>query len=228
MTMMFRTSQSKVAPGKYIGHAVIERFINPKQFYDLLATKSGYPAAGCRAAVKAQMKVIRANAGKSVPTSVEALFSSHLKVLGGFDTATGPIDRNKNLVQLYPILTKEFRDIFKGVVPSNKTEGATPRIDSVLCDGKWDVVCADKTVSIAGRDLAPNTEAGDEGVVLANADKETLFTATVSKSEMGSVEATFEEIPSDVTKEYYLGVRTRSGLPGEFGVAVAWRKVKLG
>ena len=211
----------------YMGVVQHERTMSRRETYEYLAERTGYKATAIRAVFMAAAEFIRENQRKGNITYIDGVASIRNYVKGSFAGLAGPWVRGVNYILAKSIEMDPFKTLLAAVVPTNKTEGAKPVINTVLDETTlvYDVVTGTDGFSIAGADLAPDATKGDEYVAFADAHGvETK--AEITFSDLQNVKA---HLASALAPgEYTLKVYTRSGLGDQFGVRVATRKVQVG
>ena len=211
----------------YMGIPQHDRTLSRREFYDLVAGRTGYRPTAVKAVFMALAEYIRENQRKGNITYIDGVASIRNYVKGSFAGLAGPWVRGVNYILAKSIEMDPFKTLLAAVVPTNKTEGAKPVINTVLDETTlvYDVVTGTDGFSIAGADLAPDAAKGDEYVAFADAHGvETK--AEITFSDLQNVKA---HLASALAPgEYTLKVYTRSGLGDEFGVHVASRKVVVG
>ena len=208
----------------YMGIPQHERTLSRREFYDLVAERTGYRPTAVKAVFMALAEYIRENQRKGNITFIDGVASIRNYVRGAFDGLSGPWVKGRNVLMVNAVEMEPFKTILVGVVPSNNTEGAKPVINTVLDETTlvYDVITGTDTFSIAGADLAPDTTKEDEYVALV--DVHGIETkAEITFSDLQNVKAHLAS--SLLAGEYTLKVYTRSGLGDQFGVHVASRKV---
>ena len=210
----------------YMGIPQHDRTLSRREFYDLVAGRTGYRPTAVKAAFMALAEYIRENQGKGNITYIDGVASIRNYVRGAFEGLTGPWVKGRNVLMVNAVEMEPFKTILAAVVPLNRTEGAKPAINTVLDETTlvYDVITGTDTFSIAGADLAPDTTKADEYVALVDVHGvETK--AEITFSDLQNVKARLAS--SLLAGEYTLKVYTRSGLGDEFGVHVATRKVQV-
>ena len=211
----------------YMGIPQHDRTLSRREFYDLVAGRTGYRPTAVKAVFMALAEYIRENQRKGNITYIDGVASIRNYVKGSFAGLAGPWVRGVNYILAKSIEMDPFKTLLAAVVPTNKTEGAKPVINTVLDETTlvYDVVTGTDGFSIAGADLAPDATKGDEYVAFADAHGvETK--AEITFSDLQNVKA---HLASALAPgEYTLKVYTRSGLGDQFGVRVATRKVQVG
>ena len=211
----------------YIGVPQHERAMTKRETYAYLADRTGYRAAAIKAAFLALAAYCRENADKGNITLIDGVASIRNTVRGSFDSLTGPWVKGRNYLFLNAVELEPFKTVLAGIVPSNKTEGARPVINTVYDDveGVYDVIKGVDGFSIAGADLAPDATKDDEYVAFLNAQGNEVGTVEIDFSDLQNVKGHLTTaIPAG---EYTLAVFTRSGLGAEFGVAKATRRITV-
>ena len=211
----------------YMGIPQHDRTLSRREFYDLVAGRTGYRPTAVKAVFMALAEYIRENQRKGNITYIDGVASIRNYVKGSFAGLAGPWVRGVNYILAKSIEMDPFKTLLAAVVPTNKTEGAKPVINTVLDETTlvYDVVTGTDGFSIAGADLAPDATKDDEYVAFADAHGvETK--AEITFSDLQNVKA---HLASALAPgEYTLKVYTRSGLGDQFGVRVATRKVQVG
>ena len=211
----------------YMGIPQHDRTLSRREFYDLVAGRTGYRPTAVKAVFMALAEYIRENQRRGNITYIDGVASIRNYVRGAFAGLSGPWVKGRNVLMVNAVEMEPFKTILVGVVPSNNTEGAKPVINTVLDETTlvYDVITGTDTFSIAGADLAPDTTKADEYVALADVHGvETK--AEITFSDLQNVKA---HLASALAPgEYTLKVYTRSGLGDQFGVRVASRKVTVG
>ena len=208
----------------YMGIPQHDRTLSRREFYDLVAGRTGYRPTAVKAVFMALAEYIRENQRKGNITYIDGVASIRNYVRGAFAGLSGPWVKGRNVLMVNAVEMEPFKTILVGVVPSNNTEGAKPVINTVLDETTlvYDVITGTDVFSIAGADLAPDTTKADEYVALVDVHGvETK--AEITFSDLQNVKARLAS--SLLAGEYTLKVYTRSGLGDQFGVHVASRKV---
>jgi hypothetical protein len=211
----------------YMGIPQHDRTLSRREFYDLVAGRTGYRPTAVKAVFMALAEYIRENQRKGNITYIDGVASIRNYVRGSFDGLAGPWVRGRNILMVTAVEMEPFKTVLAAVVPENNTEGAKPVINTVLDETTrvYDEITGTDVFSIAGANLAPDATKEDEYVALVDAHGvETK--ATMTFSDLQNVKAHIEAaLPAG---EYTLKVYTRSGLGDQFGVTVATRKVVVG
>ena len=211
----------------YIGIAQHDRTLSRREFYGLVAERTGYKATSVKAAFMALAEFIRENQARGNSTCLDGVAFIRNAVKGAFQGLSGPWVRGVNHLAVNAVEMDPFKSLLAAVLPSNKTEGAKPAINTVLDETTlvYDVVTGTDVFSIAGSDLAPDATKDDEYVAFADVHgAETR--AVIEFSDLQNVKAHLASaLPAG---DYVLKVYTRSGLGDQYGVHVATRKVVVG
>ena len=210
----------------YMGIPQHDRTLTRREFYDLVAGRTGYKPTAVKAVFMALAEYIRENQRKGNITYIDGVASIRNYVRGSFAGLAGPWVKGVNYLSVKAVEMDPFKALLAAVVPTNKTEGAKPAINTVLDETTlvYDVITGTDGFSIAGADLAPDATKEDEFVSFADAHGvETK--AEITFSDLQNVKA---HLAAALTPgEYTLKVHTRSGLGDAFGVRVATRKVTV-
>ena len=210
----------------YMGIPQHDRTLSRREFYDLVAGRTGYKPTAVKAVFMALAEYIRENQRKGNITYIDGVASIRNYVRGSFAGLAGPWVKGVNYLSVKAVEMDPFKSLLAAVVPTNKTEGAKPAINTVLDETTlvYDVITGTDGFSIAGADLAPDATKEDEFVAFADAHGvETK--AEITFSDLQNVKA---HLAAALTPgEYTLKVYTRSGLGDAFGVRVASRKVSV-
>ena len=230
MTVKFITikGQGEIARAPfYMGVVQHERTLSAQETYELCANHTGYKATAIKAVFMAVAEYIRENQRRGNITFIDGVASIRNYVKGAFQGLSGPWVKGVNYISVNAVEMDPFKTILAAVVPTNRTEGAKPVINTVLDETTlvYDVITGTDVFSIAGADLAPDATKDDEYVALVDAHGvETK--AEIDFSDLQNVKAHLASaLPAG---DYTLKVYTRSGLGDEFGVHVATRKVVVG
>ena len=208
----------------YMGIPQHDRTLSRREFYDLVAGRTGYKPTAVKAVFMALAEYIRENQRRGNITYIDGVASIRNYVRGAFAGLAGPWVKGVNYLSVKAVEMDPFKTLLSAVVPTNKTEGARPTINTVLDETTlvYDVITGTDGFSIAGADLAPDATKEDEFVAFADAHGvETK--AEITFSDLQNVKAHLAS--SLLAGEYMLRVYTRSGLGDQFGVHVASRKV---
>ena len=208
----------------YVGFVQHDRTMSRRETYEYCAERTGFKAAAIRAVFLALAEFIKENQRRGNITYIDGVASIRNYVRGAFEGLTGPWVKGVNYLMVNAVEMDPFKTILAAVVPTNRTEGAKPAINTVLDETTlvYDVITGTDVFSIAGSDLAPDTTKDDEYVALVDAHGvETK--AIIDFSDLQNVKAHLES--GLLAGEYTLKVYTRSGLGEEFGVHVASRKI---
>ena len=210
----------------YMGIPQHDRTLSRREFYDLVAGRTGYRPTAVKAVFMALAEYIRENQRRGNITYIDGVASSRNYVRGAFDGLAGPWVKGRNILMVKAVEMEPFKSVLAAVVPLNRTEGAQPAINTVLDETTlvYDVITGTDVFSIAGADLAPDPTKADEYVALGNAQGvETKAEITFSDLQNVKAQLTTALEPG----EYTLKVYTRSGLGDQYGVHVATRKVAV-
>ena len=230
MTVKFITVKGSENLGRspfYVGLVQHDRTMSRRETYEYLAERTGNNATAIRAVFMAAAEFIRENQRKGNITYIDGVASIRNYVRGAFDGLAGPWVKGRNVLMVNAVEMEPFKSLLAAILPTNKTEGAKPTINTVLDETTlvYDVITGTDTFSIAGADLAPDTTKEDEYVALVDAHGiETK--AEITFSDLQNVKAHLAS--ALLAGEYTLKVYTRSGLGDQFGVHVASRKVVVG
>ena len=208
----------------YVGLVQHDRTMSRRETYEYCAERTGYKATAIRAVFMAAAEFIRENQRKGNITYIDGVASIRNYVRGAFAGLSGPWVKGRNVLMVNAVEMEPFKSLLAAILPTNKTEGAKPTINTVLDETTlvYDVITGTDTFSIAGADLAPDTTKEDEYVALV--DVHGIETkAEITFSDLQNVKAHLAS--SLLAGEYTLKVYTRSGLGDQFGVHVASRKV---
>jgi len=210
----------------YMGIPQHDRTLSRREFYDLVAGRTGYKPTAVKAVFMALAEYIRENQRRGNITYIDGVASIRNYVRGAFAGLAGPWVKGVNYLSVKAVEMDPFKTLLAAIVPTNKTEGAKPTINTVLDETTlvYDVITGTDGFSIAGADLAPDATKEDEFVAFADAHGvETK--AEITFSDLQNVKA---HLATALTPgEYTLKVYTRSGLGDQFGVRVASRKVAV-
>ena len=229
MTVKFITVKGSENLGRspfYVGLVQHDRTMSKREVYEYLAERTGYKATAIRAVFMAAAEFIRENQRKGNITFIDGVASIRNYVRGAFDGLSGPWVKGRNVLMVNAVEMEPFKSLLAAILPTNKTEGAKPTINTVLDETTlvYDVITGTDTFSIAGADLAPDTTKEDEYVALV--DVHGIETkAEITFSDLQNVKAHLAS--SLLAGEYTLKVYTRSGLGDQFGVHVASRKITV-
>ena len=211
----------------YIGIPQHERSMSKKETYQFLAEQTGFRSTQVRAAFLALAKYLRENAHKGNCSTVDGVARFAIYCKGAFETLAGPWVKGRNYLEVEAVELDPFKSVLADLLPTNNTEGANPRINTVLDDvtGEYDVIVGTNAFSVAGSDLAPDAEKDDEYVAVVS-DLGVETKAEITFSDLQNVKAKFTTAPTPGA--YTLKVCTRSGMGDDFGVKVATRKITIG
>ena len=204
------------------------RILSKRETYAYLTEEVGGKRADHAAAWKAIMSEIVANGAIGNATRIDGLGVFRNTVKGGFPTSVGPWTKGRNLILIECSELAEFRNALEGIVPVNNTQGDKPTIKSILNTDleEYDVVRVGDILSMAGTNLAPDTERDDEFVAIFKGD-ELVKKATIVKSELNTVEFKIEGVTLE-PGDYRIGIYTRCGDSSEdVSVKSTFRTVKV-
>ena len=210
----------------YVGIPQHERTMTKKETYDYCAERTGYKPTQIRAVFMGLKQYLMENAGRGNTTYMDGVASIRNYVKGAFEGLGGPWVKGRNYLLVQAVEMDPFKNLLGDVIPVNNTEGASPRINTVLDDvtHEYDVIVGTNAFSIAGSDLAPDATKDDEYVAIVD-EMGVETRATITFSDLQNVKAAFEVAPEPGT--YTLAVHTRSGMGDAFGVKVATRKITI-
>ena len=211
----------------YIGIVQHDRTMTKKETYAFLADALGYTEANIKGVFMGLKKYLQTNADKGNITQVDGVVSVRNLVKGSFDGSKGPWVKGRNYLLVNAVELDPFKSTMEGVIPSNKTDGAKPAISSVLDNvtGEYDVITGTDEFTIAGTDLGPDSEKGDEFVALLDKDGMLVAKAEIVYSSLQLVRCSFGEAVE--AGSYTLAVYTRSGMGEAYGVKSATRKITI-
>ena len=211
----------------YMGIPQHDRTLSRREFYDLVAGRTGYRPTAVKAVFMALAEYIRENQRRGNITYIDGVASIRNYVRGSFEGLAGPWVKGRNVLMVNAVEMDPFKTVLAAILPVNKTEGAKPAINTVLDETTlvYDVITGTDVFSIAGADLAPDPTKDDEYVALADA-RGLETKAEIEFSDLQNVKAHLSTALEP--GEYTLKVHTRSGLGDQFGVRVASRKVLVG
>ena len=230
MTVKFATvkgSNMLTSKPYYVGIPQHERTMTKKETYAYCADRIGYKPTQIRAVFMALRQYLSENANRGNVTYMDGIASIRNYVKGAFEGLGGPWVKGKNYLLVQAVEMDPFKSLLGDIVPVNDTEGANPRINTVLDDVtlEYDVIVGTNVFSIAGSDLAPDAAKDDEYVAIVD-DKGVETKAEITYSDLQNVKAAFETAPKP--GNYTLTVHTRCGMGDEFGVKKATRRVVVG
>ena len=230
MTVKFATvmgNSTLASKPFYFGIPQHERTMTKKETYAYCADRTGYKPTQVRAVFMALRQYLKENANRGNVTYLDGVASIRNYVKGAFEGLGGPWVKGKNYLLVQAVEMDPFKSLLGDIIPVNNTEGATPRINTVLDEvtREYDVIVGTDAFSIAGSDLAPDATKDDEYVAIVdNMGVETK--AEITFSDLQNVKAAFESAPEP--GDYTLVVHTRCGMGDAFGVKVASRRVVVG
>ena len=211
----------------YVGIPQHERTMTKKEAYAYCAERIGYKPTQVRAVFMALRQYLKDNANRGNVTYIDGVASIRNYVKGAFEGLGGPWVKGKNYLLVQAVEMDPFKTLLGDIIPVNDTEGATPRINTVLDEvtREYDVIVGTDAFSIAGADLAPDATKDDEYVAIVD-DLGVETKAEITFSDLQNVKASFETAPTP--GNYTLVVHTRCGMGDAFGVKVASRKITIG
>ena len=230
MTVKFATvmgNSTLASKPFYVGIPQHERTMTKKETYAYCAERTGYKPTQVRAVFMALRQYLKENANRGNVTYIDGVASIRHYVKGAFEGLGGPWVKGKNYLLVQAVEMDPFKSLLADIIPVNDTEGATPRINTVLDEvtREYDVIVGTDAFSIAGADLAPDATKDDEYVAIVD-DMGVETKAEITFSDLQNVKAAFETAP--VPGNYTLVVHTRCGMGDAFGVKVASRKITIG
>ena len=210
----------------YIGIPQHDRTLSRREFHELVAERTGYTPTAVKAVFMALAQYIRENQRRGNITYLDGVASIRNYVRGSFAGLAGPWVKGVNYLAVNAVEMDPFKSLLGAIMPTNKTEGAKPVINTVLDETTlvYDVITGTDPFSIAGADLAPDPTKDDEYVAFADA-RGAETKAEITFSDLQNVKAQLAAaLPAG---EYTLRVYTRSGLGDQYGVHVATRRVAV-
>ena len=230
MTVKFATvkgSNMLTSKPYYVGIPQHERTMTKKETYAYCADRIGYKPTQIRAVFMALRQYLSENANRGNVTYMDGIASIRNYVKGAFEGLGGPWVKGKNYLLVQAVEMDPFKSLLGDVIPVNDTEGAAPRINTVLDEvtREYDVIVGTDAFSIAGADLAPDATKDDEYVAIVD-DLGVETKAEITFSDLQNIKAAFGTAPEP--GNYTLVVHTRCGMGDAFGVKVASRKITIG
>lgn len=221
MANKFKFITSKVGD-VYVGHPQHGKIYTKAQSYDFLSRKIGYAAPIIEGAFCSLRRVSKENLANAFETKWNGFARFLGTCRGAFATATGPWDRSVNRIVCSAVELSEYRDAMADVIPANATEGAQPRIDSLMdsVTQTFDEISGTDEFVIAGRDLAIDATKDDEYVCFVDTHG-VERRAEILEGDLTSVVCRFAEALPD--GRYTAKLCTRSGYGEEYGVRTASR-----
>ena len=219
-------NSSLAADPFYVAIPQHSRTMMKSETYNYCAEKTGYKPTQIRAAFLGLKQYLINNANKGNVTYMDGIASIRNYVRGSFESLSGPWVKGKNYLLVQAVEMDPFKTLLAGMTPVNDTEGANPRINTVLDEvtREYDVIVGTDAFSIAGADLAPDATKDDEYVAIVD-EMGVETKAEITFSDLQNVKAAFEVAPEPGA--YTLAVHTRSGMGDAFGVKVATRKITI-
>ena len=231
MAFKFKTAKGSTTMSEEpfcTGRIQNERIMPKRETYAFLVDEVGGKKADHAAAWKGLAKAIMLNSEMGNAARVDGLGTFRNTCKGAFEGSSGPWVKGRNLILIACNELNEFKNALRDVVPVNNTQGDRPSITSVLnlALDEYDQIRVGDEMSMAGTNLAPDTEKPDEFVALYKGDS-LVVKATVTKSELNTVEFKFEGVTLEVG-DYKVVIFTRCGDAGEdVAVKSASRIVKV-
>ena len=230
MTVKFATvkgSNMLTSKPYYVGIPQHERTMTKKETYAYCADRIGYKPTQIRAVFMPLRQYPSGNATRGHLHYMDGIASIRNYVKGAFEGLGGPWVKGRNYLLVQAVEMDPFKSLLGDIVPVNDTEGANPRINTVLDDVtlEYDVIVGTNAFSIAGSDLAPDATKDDEYVAIVD-EMGVETRAEITFSDLQNVKAAFEVAPEPGA--YTLAVHTRSGMGDAFGVKVASRRIRVG
>ena len=154
MTVKFITikGQGEIARAPfYMGVVQHERTLSAQETYELCANHTGYKATAIKAVFMAVAEYIRENQRRGNITFIDGVASIRNYVKGAFQGLSGPWVKGVNYISVNAVEMDPFKTILAAVVPTNRTEGAKPVINTVLDETTlvYDVITGTDVFSIA-------------------------------------------------------------------------------
>ena len=210
----------------YVALVQHDRTLTKREFYDLVADYTGYKSTAVSAVMMGTAAFLKENQARGNITYLDGVASIRNYVRGSFDSLSGPWVKGRNYLDVNAVEMDPFKSVLAGIVPTNKTEGAKPVINTVLDETTmvYDEITGTDVFSIAGAELALDATKEDEYVALVSAQGVETKCA-VDYSDLQNVKAHLAA--AIAAGQYTLKVYTRSGLGDEYGVHVATRKVEV-
>lgn len=186
------------------------RTLSESESLAIIADYLGYKAPVVKAALVALAKAAMQSNTRGFAAMVDGVSRFGITCRGSFDSASGPWVKGKNALEVGSTELEPWKYALNGADLSNVTTSAKPIIDTVLdtVTNSYNELTGSNAFSIGGNNLAPNTEAADEGVFFKVG--ETEIKADVTYSDLGMVRGAFAEPPAE-SGTYQLIVRTRCG-----------------
>ena len=175
----------------------------------------------------AMRQYLMENANRGNVTYIDGVASIRHYVKGAFEGLGGPWVKGKNDLLVQAVEMDPFKSLLGDIIPVNDTEGATPRINTVLDEvtREYDVIVGTDAFSIAGSDLAPDATKNDEYVAIVD-DMGVETKAEITFSDLQNVKAAFAVAPEP--GDSTLAIYTRSGLGADCGGKKVTRRVVVG
>ena len=211
-----------------VGRIQNERIMPKKETYAFLVEEVGGKKADHAAAWKGLARAIMLNSEMGNAARIDGLGIFRNSCRGSFDGSSGPWVKGRNLIIVACNELNEFKNALADVIPVNNTQGDRPTITGILnlALDEYDVIRAGDSISMAGTNLAPDTEKPDEFVALYKGDA-LITKANITKSELNTVEFVFEGVTLD-PGDYKAVIYTRCGEAGDdVAVKSTSRNVKV-
>ena len=211
-----------------VGRIQNERIMPKKETYAFLVEEVGGKKADHAAAWKGLARAIMLNSEMGNAARIDGLGIFRNSCRGSFDGSSGPWVKGRNLIIVACNELNEFKNALADVIPVNNTQGDRPTITGILnlALDEYDVIRAGDSISMAGTNLAPDTEKPDEFVALYKGDA-LVTKANITKSELNTVEFVFEGVTLD-PGDYKAVIYTRCGEAGDdVAVKSTSRNVKV-
>ena len=176
----------------------------------VVADYLGYKATVVKAALLALAKAATQCHIRGFAAMVDGVSRFGITCRGAFDSASGPWVKGKNALEVGSTELDPWKYALDGADLSNVTAAVNPIVDTVLdtVTNSYTELTGSNAYSIAGNNLAIDTEAADEGVFLKVGDEE--IKSTTSYSDLGITRGAFLNPPAE-SGTYKLILRTRCG-----------------
>ncbi len=221
------SSLSKGGKAYHQFHAILSRFIKYEQFLKIVSEAVGMDEYTLRrvwegvglSAARLLSKAIGINAG---------WMHFNLKIKGSGEYANSVPDEKANPLMVSLLAKGVLADAALSLKPVNVTETVEAILYAVEQEGAGEanlLTAAGANIVASGRNIF--TEDGaDTGVYLMNGAGTIAATGTISRSDSGTVEFSFAELPAD--GEYTLSILTRNGMSADdYGVSQVERKITV-
>ena len=192
-----------------------------------LADETGYKEAQVKAAWLAWLKQVKLNANRGLTSRLDGVVYITINCKGSFESMKGPWVKGANYLELAAVEIDPWKSELDDCESENQTQGLKPVIDSVIdiSTGEYNVITGTNVFSIGGNNLAPDTDATDEGAEVENDETGEVIPCVITFSDIGTVKAKLSAAGD--AGEYTLKLKTRCGLGENFGVKTATRKVTV-